>query len=70
MDSREIVTFKELNRLAISLQTTNSDIRDRVRDGRRINIMVVLRVETHLAHAFSLKIDAGKKKLQATVAIL
>ncbi len=37
MDSREIVTFKELNRLAISLQTTDSDTRDRVRDGRRIN---------------------------------
>ncbi len=37
MDSREIVTFKELNRLAISLQTTDSNTRDRVRDGRRIN---------------------------------
>ncbi len=37
MDSREIVTFKELNRLAISLQTTDSDTRDRVRDGKRIH---------------------------------
>ncbi len=35
-----------------------------------LNTQLQLRVETHPAHAFALKIDAEKKKLQEMVAII